>query len=80
MHVEVGDNHSCVVHLLALVLTLISNLLRHELAAGARLLQAVLAHNLAHVIRLEVIPHTVGCNREKTIARGKLMELDLRFT
>ena len=80
MHVEVGNNHSCVVHLLALVLTLVSNLLRHELTAGARLLQTVLAHYFAHVIRLEVIPHTVGRNREKAIARGKLMELYLRFT
>ena len=80
MHVEIGNNHSCVVHLLALVLTLVSNLLRHELTTGARLLQAVLAHYFAHVIRLEVIPHTVGRNREKAIARGKLMELYLRFT
>ena len=80
MHVEVGNNHSCVVHLLALVLTLVSNLLRHEITALARLLQAVLAHNLTHVIRLEVIPDTIGRNSEKTIARGQLMELDLRFT
>ena len=74
MHIEVGNNHCRIVHLLALMLALIPDLLCDELAARARLLEPVLADNLTDVVRLEMVPDTVRGDCKEAIARDQLME------
>ena len=50
VHVEVGDDHGCVVHLLPLLLALISNLLCNQLTTCSWLFQPILTNDLPYIL------------------------------